>query len=186
LNRVNAILSAFGLLLALSFPSWAQVTQSETVTLSGTVETIDPAKKILSIKQADGSFETVEVPPSAKGFDELKVGDKALVTFSKTVSARLKPPGEASVDTGKQGSTMWQEMRPAGTAVMGQRTMTVTVSAIDKGSSTIALVGPNGWKYSRRVVDPIFLDTIKVDDQIDITWNTDMTLSVEQPLREQR
>jgi len=145
------------------------------------VETIDQAKRILNIKQADGSFETVEVPPSVKRFDELKVGVKVLVTFNKTVSARLKSPGEASVGTGKQGSTMWQEMRPGGAAVMGQRTFTATVSAIDKGSSTIALVGPNGWKYSRRVVDPIFLDTIRVGDQIEITWNTDMTVSVDRP-----
>ena len=179
MNQVNAILSAFGLFLALSFPSLAQVTQSETVTLSGTVETIDQAKRMLNIKQADGSFETAEVPPSVKRFDELKVGDKVLVTFNKTVSARLKPPGEAAVDTGKQGSTMWQEMRPGGTAVMGQRTFTATVSAVDKSASTIALVGPNGWKYSRRVVDPTIFDKVKVGDLVDITWDTDLTVSVQ-------
>jgi len=38
---------------------------------------------------------------------------------------------------------------------------------------------PNGWKYSRRVVDPSVLDKVKVGDQVDITWNTDVTVSVQ-------
>lgn len=178
MNRLNTILTASGLVFALSFPSWAQVTQSQTITLSGTVETIDQSRRTLNIKKTDGSFETVEVPASAKRFDELKVGDRVTVTYNNTVSARLKPPGEAEVDTGRQTSTMGQEARPGGATAV-QRTMTATVSAIDKGSSTISVVGPNGWKYSRRVVDPTVLDKVKVGDKVDLTWNTDMAVTVQ-------
>ena len=102
MKRVNAILSASGLGLALSLPSWAQEVRqlpTQTVTLSGTVATIDHNNRIVNIKKADGSFEAVDVPPSAKRFDELKVGDKVSVTFNNNVAARLKPPGEAAVDT---------------------------------------------------------------------------------------
>jgi len=60
-----------------------------------------------------------------------------------------------------------------------ERTMTVTVSAIDKSASSIAFTGPNGWKYSRRVVDPSVLDKVKVGDQVDITWDTDVTVAVQ-------
>ena len=178
MNRMHTIIGVSGLVLALSFPSWAQVTQSQTITLSGTVETIDQSRRTLNVRKTDGTFETVEVPASAKRFDELKVGDKVTVTYNNTVSARLKPPGEAAVDTGRQGSTMGQEARPGGTSVV-QRTMTATVSAIDKGASTVAVVGPNGWKYSRRVADPTVLDKLKVGDQVDLTWNTDMSVSVQ-------
>lgn len=159
-------------------PSWAQVAQTQNVTLSGTVETIDQARRTLNIKKPDGKFETVEVPASAKRFNELKVGDKVTVTYNNTVSARLKPPGEAAVDTGRQGSTMGQEARPGGMTVV-QRTMTATVSAIDKGSSSVTVAGPNGWTYSRRVVDPTVLDKLKIGDKVDLTWNTDMTVTVQ-------
>ena len=57
--------------------------------------------------------------------------------------------------------------------------MTVTVDTIDKSASAITFVGPNGWKYSRHVVDPAVLDKLKVGDQVDITWNTDLKVSVE-------
>jgi uncharacterized OB-fold protein len=38
--------------------------------------------------------------------------------------------------------------------------------------------GPNGWKYSRHIVDPDVLDKVKVGDKVDITWATDVTVVV--------
>jgi uncharacterized OB-fold protein len=181
MKSVNAILNASGLVLALSLPSWAQEVRqlpTQTVTLSGTVATIDHAKRMVNIKKADGTFETVDVPAGATRFDELKVGDKVSVTFNNNVSARLKPPGEAPVDTQTGTTTAGQGARPGGTAAV-QRTMTATVDAIDKNASSITFVGPNGWKYSRHIVDPAVLDKVKVGDKVDITWNTDVTVAVQ-------
>ena len=59
MKRLNTILSASGLLvMALSLPSWAQTRTlpTQTITLSGTVETIDHAKRIVTIKTTDGKF----------------------------------------------------------------------------------------------------------------------------------
>ena len=161
MKGVNAILSAAGLVvLALSLPSWAQEVKqlpTQTVTLSGTVATIDHAKRMVNIKKSDGSFETVDVPPGAQRFDELKVGDKVSLTYNNNFSARLKPPGEAPVDTQTGTSTAGQGARPGGTASV-QRTMTATIDAIHKSASSITFSGPNGWKYSRHIVDPTVLD----------------------------
>ena len=142
MKRVNTILSVSGLVLALSLPGWAQEVKqlpTQTVTLSGTVATIDHDKRVVNIKTSDGKFETIDVPAGAKRFDELKVGDKVSLTYNNNVSARLKPPGEAAVDTGSATTTAGQEARPGGTATV-QRTMTVTVDAIDKNASSMTFV----------------------------------------------
>jgi hypothetical protein len=181
MKPLTAILSASGLVVALSLPSWAQDVRqlpTQTVTLSGTVKTIDHTKRIVNIQKADGSFETVDVPAGAQRFDELKVGDKVSITYNNNVSARLKPPGEAPVDTQTGTSTAGQGARPGGTAAV-QRTMTATIDAIDKNASSITFVGPNGWKYSRHIVDPTVFDKVKVGDKVDITWNTDVTVAVQ-------
>jgi hypothetical protein len=181
MKAVNAILSAAGLLvLALSMPSWAQTRTlpTQTVTLSGTVETIDHDKRVVNIKTPDGKFQTIDVPPEAKRFDEVKVGDKVSITYNNTVSARLKPPGEAPVNTATRTSTAGQGERPGGTASQ-ERVMTATITAIDKNASSITFTGPNGWKYDRRVVDPTVLDKVKVGDLVDITWDTNVTVSVQ-------
>ena len=57
--------------------------------------------------------------------------------------------------------------------------MTATIDSIDTSTSSITFVGPNGFKYSRHVVDPAVFDTVKVGDKVDINWNTDLTISVE-------
>ena len=148
MKRLKAILSASGLVvLALALPSWAQLTRTlptQTVTVSGTVETIDHDRRVVNIKTPDGKFQTIDVPPAAKRFDELKVGDKVSITYNNTVSARLKPPGEAAVNTATGTSTAGQGERPGGTA-SAERTMTATISGIDKSAQSITFTGPNGW-----------------------------------------
>ena len=177
--RVSTILSVSGLVLALSLPSWAQVQTlpTHTVTINGTVETIDQAKRVVNIKTSDGKYELIDVPQSATRFNELKVGDKVSITYNNNVSAKVKPAGEADVDTGSATSTAGQQAQPGGTAVV-QRTMTTTITALDKSASSISFAGPNGFKYTRRVVDPTVFDKVKVGDKVDITWNTDITVAV--------
>ena len=124
MKRVNTFLGVSGLVLALSLPGWAQEVKqlpTQTVTISGTVATIDHAKRVVNIKTSDGKFETVDVPAGAKRFDELKVGDKVSLTYNNNVSARLKPPGEAAVDTASSTTTAGQQTRPGGTASVYQR-----------------------------------------------------------------
>ena len=177
MRRVTMMLSAFALVTALALPSWAQVKQlpTTTETISGTIETIDKTKRAMNIKTADGKIVAVNVPESVKRFSELKVGDKLKATYNNNVIVRMKPPGEAAVDTADTTSTMGQS---SGKAAMVRR-MTATITDIDRSASAITFTGPNGWKYSRRVVDPTVFDQVKVGDRVDITWNTDLTMSVE-------
>jgi hypothetical protein len=180
MKRIMTMLSASGLVLALAMPGWAQVKvlPTDTVTIAGTVETIDHAKRVVKIKTDTGEFVTVDVPEGAKRFDEVKVGDKVKATYNNSVIAILKQPGEPPVDTSRTLRTGGEGERPGGMVAM-ERRMTVTVDAIDKNASSITFVGPNGWNYSRRVTDPDVLDTVKVGDKIDVIWNTDVTVSVE-------
>ena len=59
--------------------------------------------------------------------------------------------------------------------------MTATIDSIDTNTSSITFVGPNGFKYSRHVVDPEVFNKVKVGDKVDINWNTDLTVSVVTP-----
>jgi len=155
----------------------AQVRQlpTQTVTISGTIESIDDSRHTINLRKADGGIETIHVPVNAKQFDQLKVGDKLSATYNNAVTVKLKPPGEASVDSMGGSSSMGQNVESGGTAAM-IRTMTVTVTDVDKNGQSISVAGPNNWRYSRRVADPATLDKIKVGDKLDITWDTSVTL----------
>jgi len=116
-------------------------------------------------------FVTVDVPEGAKRFDEIKVGDKVKATYNNNVTVRLKPPGEPAVNTTKVAKAGGEGEWSGGMAAM-ERTMRTTIAAIDKTASSITFAGPNGWKYSRHVVDPKVFDQVKVGDRVDITWRT--------------
>ena len=101
MKRETTMLTAFAVVMALALPSWAQVRQlpTETITIAGTIETIDYGKRAMNIKTADGRLVAVNVPESVQRFSEFKVGNNLQATYNNNVLVRLKPPGEAPVDT---------------------------------------------------------------------------------------
>ena len=76
MKRGTTMLAAFAVVWVLALPSWAQVKQlpTQTITIAGTIETIDQGKRAMNIKTVDGKFVAVSVPESVKRFSELKVG----------------------------------------------------------------------------------------------------------------
>jgi len=157
---VSAVLA-----LALATSARAQVKEipGEKVTASGTVEAIDHSSRVLTLKDEDGEFVTIDVPPGAKRFPEIKVGDKVTATYYDNVTVRLKKPGEAPVNTETAAATPGTGAKPGGT-VASQRTMTAVVEAIDPKVPSITFKGPKGWKYSRKIQDKSVLKQVKVGD----------------------
>jgi hypothetical protein len=152
----------------------------EKVTKTGTVEAIDHKARVLSLASATGEVVTIDVPASTERFDQVKVGDKVSVTYYDNVSVRLKQPGEAPVNTLTGALTPTEGAKPGGT-LGAQRTMTATIEAIDPKVPSITFLGPQGWKYSRRVEDKDVLKKVKVGDKVDFTWTEAVLIHVEAP-----
>ena len=162
--------------------TFAQIKEipGDRVTKTGTVEAIDHAARVLTLRDEAGKLDTVDVPKSVERFDAVKVGDKVTATYYDNVTVRLKKPGEASVNSLEGALTPAAGEKPAGTLAT-QRTMTAKVEAIDTTVPSITFTGPNGWKYSRKVQDKKALEQVKVGDQVDFTWTEAVQLSVESP-----
>ncbi len=177
MRRGTTLLAGFALALALALPCSAEERQlpTQTVTISGTIATIDHNTRAMNIKTDDGDFVSVNAPQSLSRFNELKVGDHVKATYNNNVNVRLKPPGEAAIDS--IASSLHMTSDTAGTKTM-ERKMTATVTALDPNASSITFEGANGWKYSRHVVDPTVFDQVKVGDRVDISWNTDLSVEV--------
>jgi hypothetical protein len=154
--------------------------QGDSVSMTVTVEAIEQSSRIITVKDDKGIYETIQAPPEMKRFSELKVGDRITVRYYENVVVRLKRPGEAAVDVDSAAITRGEGQRPAGTAAV-QRTITVSVTAMDPKTSSVTVKGPNGYIYSRRVADKKVFAQLKVGDQLDMTWTDAMMISVESP-----
>ena len=182
MKRSLAVFPLFLLALAVVSGARAQVKQlpGDTVTVSGTVEAIDQTSRALTFKNEAGELVTIDVSPEVKRFSEIKVGDKITARYYDNVTVRLKKPGEASVNKESAAATPGKGAKP-GATVATQRTMTAVVDAIDPNVPSISFKGPQGWKYSRRVLDKNVLTQVKVGDQVDFTWTDAVIVSVTAP-----
>jgi len=150
--------------------------QVETAT--ATVESIERTTRQVTLKGTDGKYEVLTVPDNVKRFDALKVGDTIKVRYYENIILRRHDPNTKPIDTATGGTTPASGAKPAGT-MAAQRTITATITAIDQKVPSITFSGPNGWSYSSRVEDTKALATVKVGDQIDITWTTAMLVGIE-------
>jgi outer membrane murein-binding lipoprotein Lpp len=180
LNTMAAMAVAGSVLLLAGSAVGAQVKtlQGETVTMTATIEAIEQSSRTLTVKNDKGNYETIVAPPEMKRFSELKIGDKITMRYYDNVVVRFKKPGEAAIDVDSAALTATSGQRPGGTAAT-QRTITATVTAIDPKVPSITVKGPNGWTYSRKVVDKKALAQLKVGDQLDITWTDALLISVD-------
>jgi hypothetical protein len=173
--------SAMAALLACAAPAAeAQLTKTltgEMTTVTATVEAIEQSSREVTLKKSDGTYSVVQVPTGVKRFDTLKVGDKITAKYYDNIVLRLKAPGEPDTDTVSAAKTKAAQGK-AGTAA-AQRTITATITAIDRAAPSITFTGPNNWTYSSRVQDIKALEKVKVGDRLDITWTAAMLLSFE-------
>ena len=182
MKRLTAAFPSLLLALAVAAEAPAQVKElpGDSVTISGTVEAIDHTSRALTLKNEAGDLVTLDVSAEVKRFPEIKVGDKITARYYDNVTVRLKKPGEAAVNTAAAAVTPGKGAKP-GATVATQRTMTAAVEAIDPDVPSISFKGPQGWKYSRRVLDKEALKKVKVGDRVDFTWTEAMIVEVTSP-----
>jgi len=152
--------------------------QGASESATATIEAIEKNTRMLTIKNADGIYETMKVPADVSRFDALKVGDRITVRYYDNVVVRLKKPNEPAIDVQGGSATPAAGAKPGGT-VATQQTVTVTITAIDPKVPSITVKGPNGYVYSRKVEDKNALSKVKVGDKLDVTWTEAMLISVE-------
>jgi len=176
----GALAGSMPLLAGSAVAAQSRTIEGESISVTVTIEAIEQSTRTLTVKDNKGIYETIQAPPEMKRFSELKVGDKITARYYDNVVVRLKKPGEAAVDVDSSALTRGQGKGPAGTAAL-QRTITVTVTAMDPKTSAVTVKGPNGYNYSRKVADKKTFGQLKVGDQLDMTWTEAVLISVDPP-----
>jgi hypothetical protein len=152
----------------------------ETKTITASIEAIERSSRSVTLKQENGEYVTITVPPAVVKFDAMKVGDTLTARYYDNVVLRLKAPGEKSKDTDTAALTGTSGAKPGATHAT-QRTITATITQLDPKIPSITFTGPNGWKYSSKVADKDAIKNVKIGDRVDITWTEALLISVETP-----
>ena len=148
--------------------------------ITGTVTALDLAKREVSIKGPKGNVETMTVSKEAQNLDQVKVGDKVVVTFYRGVALTYLPPGTPAPTPEVSGAA---EAAPKGAKPGGEAQVTVrgtvTVTNIDLKSRTVTLKGPEGAEYRVKAGPDVQIDKLKVGDKIYAVYQEGIALSVQ-------
>ncbi len=164
-------------LIVLSAPAYAQVTDSNSVTMKASIEAIDKTGRSVTLKGPRGNLVTVVADETFKRFDQLKVGDVVTATITVAVAARIRKAGDPEPKEVKETSEILKDK--IGAKAYGEQTVTVSVEEIDRTAPSVTVKTPDGRILSFRVKNVANLKNLKVGDQVDVTVGLGLLLSVD-------
>jgi hypothetical protein len=145
------------------------------------VQSIDVAKRVITLKGPSGKSETFEVGPQVQRLNEVSVGDNLKLTWSATLHGELRPPtAEESADPIKiysyvnRASSDAAPARASGTALR----VVTTVDAVDLAAMTVTLKGPLGNRIDAHAKSPENIRKLHVGDTIVVTYSDGVVVSL--------
>lgn len=156
-----------------------RVTVAEAVQVTASVEAIDKAKRLISLKGPEGNVFVVQAGPDVKNFDQIKVGDVVAARYVEALTLQLKPGGgQIRERVEREDAVAAKPGERPGAAVGRQVTVIADVIAVDAKKQSVRLRGPQRM-VDLKVKDPNQLKLIKVGDQVEATFTEAVALAVE-------
>ncbi len=152
------------------------------VTLTASVEAIDPATREVTLKGPLGNTATFTVDQRVKRLDEVKVGDLVRADYYISIAAEVRKPTAEEL---KHPLVVLDAAgkAPPGTspAAGGLRRFKVvtTIKGLDRPTQTVTVKGPRGNYLTARVADPSRLTQVRIGDTILVTYTEALAISLE-------
>lgn len=153
------------------------VSLADTLTATFTIEAIDHASRIVTLKAEDGTFDDVLCGPEVQRFDALKVGDKVTFRYHESLVTAIKHAGEPAKPADAAAITRAEGSAPGGT-IARQMTTVVTIAAIDAKVPSVSVKTEKGRLMSFKVENAKNLEGYKVGDPVQITYTQALAISV--------
>ena len=153
--------------------------ESRKIERKATITAIDPAQRVATLKTEDGNEFELEASPEVTNFDELKVGDMVVATYTQSIGVHIEPAGQASPGIKETASAT----PGPGQAKLGREvTATLKVESVDVANNMVTLSDGAGRSAPVDVVDPRArerLKTLKPGEMVVVTYTEALALRLE-------
>lgn len=152
------------------------------VTITASVEAIDPATREVTLKGPLGNTVTFTVDQRVKRLNEVKVGDFVRADYYVSFAAEVRKP------TPEEAEHPLVVMDAAGKAPPGTSPaagglrrfkVVTTIEGLDRPTRTVTVKGPRGNYLTARVADPSRLTKVHIGETIVITYTEAVAISLE-------
>ena len=187
MKRVFIAVGALAVLLAAAArgqdqPKKKGMAAGHAASITATVEKIDAANRVLTLKGPEGNVVDVEVSPAVKRFDAIKVGDKLTVKYTESLVISVKK-ADAGAPLGmsyEQGVKPAPGEKPSG-VIARKVSATVEVVKTDPKAPSITVRTSDGSTESFHVKDAKRLEGVNPGDKITITYDEAIAIAVSAP-----
>ncbi len=182
LKSTLAVLAAAFAMTACAAPPPKPAVREELIQKTATVESIDQASRLVTLRTEDGYATTVKVSDAVKNLSQVKEGDKVTVSYYTALAAEVKKPGEGVEGVQTDVSTVQAppgSMPGAGAGVL-MRT-TVTIDSVDTQFNTVTFRRSDGLLRTVAVETPKgqeFIKGLKKGDQVEIAYTEALAVEV--------
>ncbi len=159
----------------------APLALSDTQKAVATVEAVDQAKRLVTLRAADGKTMTVQAGPEVRNFAQIRTGDRVVVEYREALLAEVVKKGTGTTDAGVAAARAAPGERP-GMAAADFVRFPVTVYDVDAAQNVVEVTGPRGFNRRIKVSDPKaqqFIRGLKRGDEVEVTFTEAMAISVE-------
>lgn len=169
-------------LTACAAPPPKPAMRENLVQKTATVESIDQASRLVTLRGEDGGAVTVQVSEDVKNLPQVKAGDKVVVSYYEALAAEVKKPGEGveGVEADVSAVTAPPGSMPAGGAGVLMRT-TVVIDSVDKTMNTVTFKRADGTLRTVAVESPEgreFIKGLKKGDNVEVAYTEAMAIEV--------
>ena len=166
--------------MAVAASAPGKVVVGDAVRLVATVQAVDKAARLVTLKSAGGDVRVVQAGPEVKNFDQIKVGDELVVRYMQALSLELKKGGAGGIreKVEDEGAVAAKPGEKPGAAAARTIRVMADVIAVDAKAQTIRLRGPERT-VDLKVPDPAQFKLVKVGDQVEAKFVEAVAVAME-------
>ena len=139
----------------------------EAVSSTATVDAIDAATRMVTLKFADGTTQAYKAGPEVRNFDQVSVGDQVKTTYVESVALFVRKSNEKPFAGEAQTVQLAPKGAKPGVIVTNTAEITATAEAIDYAKRTVTLKGPRGNSVTYAVDESVTnFKNVKVGDEL--------------------
>lgn len=148
-----------------------------------TVEDVDKANRLVTLKGPAGRMVTVHADARVKNLDQIKKGDEVNVKYYEAMAVEVVAPGQETAKPAVkvEGGSAEKGAKPAG-AVARQTSKTVEILSIDKYKKAISFRDDDGrWREVSMGKPELehYLTDLKEGDKVQVTYTEALAIAVE-------
>ena len=159
-------------------PAATPVTQTKTMETTGKIVAIDHTNRTLTLADARGNVQTIQVGETVSRFDNLKVGDTITFRYEESVARAIVDEGTKPPTVQAQPTIVKAPGEKPGGSITQTSTTIFKVKAIDAAASSITVVTQDGRTVSMLVQDQDELKGLHVGDTVQVTYTKSLIVTV--------